>query len=151
MEPTWLRLAYQEMRRGVREIPGASHEARIVEYHSTTRLKATTDEVPWCSAFACWAMERSSVRHPGSARARDWLDWGVGVSVVHPPIGAVIVLSRGGAGQPGPEVRDAQGHVGFFWSHGEPGRLVLLGGNQGDSVSLGSFPVHRMLGVRWAA
>jgi len=149
MEPTWLRLAYEEMRRGVKEIPGPGHEARIVLYHGATHLKATSDEVPWCSAFACWAVEHANVASPGSARARDWLDWGVGVSVVHPPIGAVVVLSRG-PGQPGPEVRDAPGHVGFFWGHGEPGRLILLGGNQGDAVSLGNFPVHRILGVRWA-
>jgi len=151
MEPTWLRLAYQELRRGVKEVPGEQHAQRILEYHASTSLQATADEVPWCSAFVCWAMERAGLASPGSARARDWLDWGVCVSVVHPPIGSVIVLARGGPGQPGPEVREAPGHVGFFWSHGAPGSLILLGGNQGDAVSLGSFPVHRMLGVRWAA
>jgi len=150
MGPRWLAIAYEEMRRGVKEISGPQHSERIQLYHGATSLQATADEVPWCSSFACWAMEHANVESPASARSRDWLDWGVGVSPVHPPIGAVIVLSRGGPGQPGPEVRDAPGHVGFFFSHGEPGRLVLLGGNQGDSVSLGNFPVHRLLGVRWA-
>jgi hypothetical protein len=65
----------------------------------------------------------------------------------------VIVLARGGQGvlESGPNVREAPGHVGFFLGHGEPGRLLLIGGNQNDAVSPGSFSVHRMLGVRWAA
>jgi len=149
MEPAWLRIAYEEMRSGVKEIPGAHHEPRILLYHGATALKATTDEVPWCAGFVGWCLETAHVRSTDSAAARSYLGWGVGVSVVHPPIGAVVILRRGTIG-PGPEVLDAPGHVGFFWSHGEPGRIVLLGGNQGDSVSLGSFPVHRMLGVRWA-
>lgn len=149
MEPRWLAIAYEEMRRGVKELPGASHEERILLYHGATHLRATADEVPWCSAFACWCMEHADVNSPSSARARDWLEWGVPVSSLHPPQGAVVVLKRGGHGQPGPEVQNAPGHVGFLWTLGEPGRIVLLGGNQGDSVSLGIFPTERILGVRW--
>lgn len=149
MEPLWLQLAYQEMRRGVREVPGDRDNPRIIEYHSSTSLKATHDEVAWCAAFVGWCLQEAGVRPSGSAAARSYLEWGVGVSPVHPPVGAIVVLKRGGANQPGPDVIQAQGHVGFFWGHGEPGQLVLLGGNQGDQVSLAQYPVHRLLGVRW--
>lgn len=149
MEPAWLSIAYQELRKGVREVEGAAHNPRIIQYHTQTTFQATSDEVAWCSAFACFCMEQARVAHPRSARARDWLRWGVGVSVVHPPIGAVVVLKRGGPGQPGPEVLEAPGHVGLFWGHGAPGEIILLGGNQGNAVSLDKFSVHHILGVRW--
>lgn len=150
MEPRWLRIAYEELRSGIREVPGATtHHPRILQYHGVTRLRATKDEVPWCAAFVGWCLEQSEVASTMSAAARSYLGWGVEVSPVHPPLGAVVVLKRGGAGQPGPEVRDAQGHVGFLLTHGAPGELLVLGGNQGDSVSLASYPVHRILSVRW--
>ena len=49
--------------------------------------------------------------------------------------------------QPGPEVLDAAGHVGFFAAL-EPGRILLLGGNQANSVTVSSYPSDRLLGVR---
>jgi hypothetical protein len=36
---------------GTTEVPGTQNNPRILEYHATTTLKATTDEVPWCSSF----------------------------------------------------------------------------------------------------
>lgn len=150
LEPRWLQLAYEEMRRGVREVAGPAANPRIVEYHSSTSLKATSDEVAWCAAFVGWCLETAGVRASGSAAARSYLTWGAGLSPAHPPVGAVMVLARGNGGQPGADVTDAPGHVGFFFGWGEPGRILLLGGNQGDQVSIGSFPVHRLLGVRWA-
>lgn len=149
MEPRWLEVAYQEMRRGVREVPGGLHNDRILEYHASTTLKATTDEVPWCAAFVGWCLEEAEVRSTRSASARSYLAWGVPVSAVHIPVGAVVVIKRGGPNQPGPEVVAAQGHVGFFWGHGTPGHIVLLGGNQSNEVGLATYPVSRMLGVRW--
>lgn len=45
-DPPWLKVALAEQ--GVHEIPGREAEDRIVEYHQTCSLKATSDEVPWC-------------------------------------------------------------------------------------------------------
>lgn len=149
MEPLWLRIAYQDLRRGIREIPGPQHHQRILDAHALCTLKATTDEVPWCSAMVNLWMHEAHVKITKSAAARSWLTWGVAVSPIHPPIGAVVVLQRGGANQPGPEVRDAPGHVGLFWGHGEPGRVLVLGGNQSDAVTIASYPATRLLGFRW--
>jgi hypothetical protein len=42
------------------------------------------------------------------------------------------------------------GACGFFEGE-EKGRIVCLGGNQSDRVSLASYPKSRLLGFRWPA
>lgn len=75
--PTWMVIAERELASGVRERPGAEHNPRIVEYHSATLLRATTDEVPWCSSFANWCLLQVFETGTWSAAARSWLAWGV--------------------------------------------------------------------------
>jgi hypothetical protein len=65
-QPPWLALAKREI--GVREYPDETHNPRIVAHHATTALRATTDEVPWCSAFANWCMRRTGLRGDGLRR-----------------------------------------------------------------------------------
>ena len=107
--PPWLERALDEL--GVEEIPGDADNPRIVEYHAATTLRASDDEVPWCSSFVNWCM-RDIFPTTGSARARSWLAWGI--PIAYPAAGCVAILARGGGNQPGPKVLDAQGHVGFF-------------------------------------
>jgi lysozyme family protein len=54
----WMDIAIAEL--GVHEdsLPG-QHNARIVECHQSTTLKATDDETPWCSSFANWVMVKA--------------------------------------------------------------------------------------------
>ena len=112
------------------------------------------DETPWCSAFvAAIAWHFPGVPRSRSAAARSWLDVGkpVGLSVASPGFD-VVVLSRGRLPQPGADVmygpgRYPPGHVGFF--DGIQGSSVLvLGGNQGNAVTVDSFPMERVLGFR---
>lgn len=147
--PDWLLTAYRELRAGVREVAGPLNHPRILAYHAATDGDATADEISWCSSFACWCMEDVSIRSPRSAWARSWLGWGARVSPVHPPLGAVLIFSRGPGPQPGPDVVAAPGHVGFFVGHAEPGVLLLLAGNQSDAVTISRYSVHQMLGARW--
>ena len=133
-EPRWLTFAKREL--GTKEIVGRSHTARIIEYHATTSLRATTDEVPWCSSFVNWCVERSGLRGTRSARARDWLNWGVPLR--QPRLGAIAVFSR-----------DGGGHVGFYV--GETERDVrVLGGNQSNAVTQSGYARSRLLGYRWS-
>ena len=70
--------------------------------------------------------------------ARSYLRWGAVLDEGR--FGAVAVLSRGSD--------PAAGHVGFLV--GETDRhVVLLGGNQGDAVSVAAFAKTRLLGLRW--
>lgn len=148
--PLWFARAYRELCAGVEEIPGRDHNARIVQYHATTTLKATDDETPWCSSLVNWCVEQAGLVGTMSARARSWLEWGTAQDV--PELGTIMVLKRGAEPQPGPDVTDAPGHVGFFagFAAGQgAGSVVLLGGNQGNRVSLREYPVSAILGQRW--
>lgn len=133
---------------GVREVPGSASNPFILGMLRLDMTWPGTDEVAWCSAFAnfiCWQL-----RLPRSKQlsARSWL--GVG-QVVIPRDGKaafdVVILKRGTGEQPGPEVLDATGHVGFFAGLHE-GSVHVLGGNQGNQVSIAPFPMDRILGVR---
>ena len=105
------------------------------------------DEVAWCSAFIngmAWdlRLERSK-----SAAARSWLGVGRVVPFEALQVGDVVIIKRGEGKQPGPEVLDAQGHVALYAGR-EGKQLLLLGGNQGNQVSVAPFDAGRFLGGR---
>jgi uncharacterized protein (TIGR02594 family) len=125
---------------GVSEVPGIAANKRIQEYHSTTRLAALSDEVPWCSAFVNWCCVQAGIRGTGSAAARSWLSWGVPCA---PREGCVVVMARGN--------NAALGHVAFYVADFDSQRITVLGGNQGDCVSYGVYAKSRVLGYRWPA
>lgn len=135
-EPLWVQVARAEL--GVAEYRGGEHNPRIVEYHGATRAGEAPDEVPWCSSFVNWCFLRAGIAGTGSKAARSWEQWGVDVDA--PTVGCVVVLSRG----PNP----AHGHVGFYVGPGARGTLRLLGGNQGNRVSIQSYPLSRVLSYR---
>ena len=162
MEPYWLTIARAELYRGVYEIAGPESEARIEEYqrHSSGRWPHSDDDIAWCSDLVGWCIEGGDGLYTGllgivpmvgtkSAAARSWLEWGVGVSMLHPPIGAVAVLRHEGG--PGPEVLDAPGHVTFFDGWAAPGWLRGIGGNQSNMVRSSNYRTDLLLGMRWAA
>jgi uncharacterized protein (TIGR02594 family) len=137
--PPWLLTAQKEL--GVSEISGSKHNQRIIEYHQTTTLKATQDEVPWCSSFINWCMTQNFIKGTDSAAARSWLTWGVELKT-NPPYGSIVVLKRGN--------NPASGHVGILVYFGVD-KIILLGGNQGDKVSIAPFKKSDVLSYRWAA
>ncbi len=141
----WLRIAHQQL--GVTEIPGERHNQKILDYHGVTTLKATSDEVFWCSSFICWCFEEAGIRSTRSARARSWLRWGASLSLRYIPLGAVCVFNRGGPHDA--SVIEASGHVGFFISDEGAERILILGGNQGNAVSYRTYGRKDLLGVRW--
>lgn len=129
----WLEIAKKEL--GQKEISGSSDNARIVEYHSATTLKATDDETPWCSSFVSWCLEKSGIVSTKNAWARSYLNWGK--KITDPVEGCVVVFSRG----------DSSGHVAFFIKdHGN--EIEVLGGNQSNKVCYDRYPKSRLLGYR---
>lgn len=133
---------------GTKEVAGIEDNPMVVAMLKLDADWPKADEVPWCSAFVnyiCWLARAARSK---SLRARSWLRVGSSISLAGACVGRdVVVLKRGGSNQPGPDVLKAPGHVGFY--AGQEGNYVLvLGGNQGDQVSVARFPVSRILGLR---
>jgi uncharacterized protein (TIGR02594 family) len=154
--------AYQIAARfiGTKETAGSVANPAILAMLRLDNPGVHDDETPWCSAFVNWVAWLLRLPRSKSLRARSWLGVGEMIAREECRVGFdVIVLSRGPLPQPGSEVLEAPGHVGFFGGFGDdrvPGLLTvppvskvwLLGGNQGDQVSLASFPIERVLGYR---
>jgi len=135
--PLWLEIASKEI--GVKEIKGKEHNPRIIEYHSQTTLKATEDEVPYCSSFVNWCFYKSGIKGTRSAAARSWLNWGRELKT--PRVGCVVILWRGSPDS-------ASGHA-AFWVSEDDKTVSLLGANQNDSVCIAKYDKKRVLGYRW--
>jgi uncharacterized protein (TIGR02594 family) len=139
-EPPWLTIARAEL--GVLETPGPESTPRILEYLAATRLPPSMhdDETPWCAAFVCWVLQQAGLEHTASAGARSYLRWGR--LLTDPRLGCVVVLSRPNQDNP------SSGHVGFWVGDGQRGPLIL-GGNQGNAVTIRPYAARRVLGYRW--
>lgn len=132
---------------GIQEVGGQVDNHMILSMLKLDQSWPEHDEVPWCSAFVnyiCWLL-----RLPRSKdlRARSWLTVGYGVSLSKARTGDIVVFQRGKGDQPGPEVIDAPGHVGFY--AGVSGEWIeVLGGNQSDTVKVSRYPKSRLLSIR---
>ncbi len=134
----WMKLARTEL--GVAEIPGEENNPRVIEYYKDAGhgwVKA--DSTAWCAAFVGSVLERSGYSSSKSLAARSYLTWGKKLS--KPKEGCIVVFSRG-------DPNGWQGHVGFYVSETAT-HIKVLGGNQGDKVSIASYPKSRLLGYRW--
>jgi uncharacterized protein (TIGR02594 family) len=136
-QPAWMDHAWAEI--GQREVAGAADNPRILAfYREVGHADATHDEVAWCAAFVGAALQRAGVAGTGSLLARSYLGWGVALETGR--LGAIAVFSRGSD--------SATGHVGFYLD-GDDNRVFILGGNQGDAVSVTAIERGRLLGLRW--
>lgn len=133
---------------GVHELPGARNNHFVMAMLRLDNSWPKSDEVPWCSAFVNFVAFVLGLPRSRSLRARSWLLQGQPVPLPAIRRGFdIVVLRRGGGRQPGPDVIDAPGHVGFF-SEARDGRVWILGGNQSDAVTVAPYPIERILGVR---
>lgn len=134
--------------RGLKEGPGAINNPMVVGMLQVTDAGVHDDATAWCSGFVNFIAWLLALPRSRSLAARSWLKVGMPVGLDEArPDADVVVLRRGDGPQPGPEILAAPGHVGFF--AGLEGDFVLiLGGNQGDAVSIARFPKARVLGVR---
>lgn len=149
---------------GISEIEGdLKHNHMIMAMLKLDAGWPDGDEVPWCSAFVNFIAWTFRYERSKSLRARSWLQVGRPVDIMRIAVGDVVILQRGSGRQPGPDVIDAPGHVGFYegfdvqaedrgrLSHphqGERSSILLLGGNQGNQVSVAHYSPSRVLGVR---
>lgn len=133
-----VRLAHRFV--GERELLGAQSNPFVLSMLKLDHEWPTDDAVPWCSAFVNFIAWLLRLPRSKSLAARSWLTVGFPVQIAETLPGDVVILRRG---------KDPQkGHVGFFmgWRSGDS--VDILGGNQGNAVSVASFPVADIVGIR---
>lgn len=124
----------------ITELTGNDHHPLIQWWHSLCALGTNQpDETPWCSSFIngiCWDLRLPRSK---SAMARSWLKVGMPIDLADAVPGYdVVVLERGAF---------PQGHVGFYAGR-EPQAVYVLGGNQGNAITVQAFPIEKVIGVR---
>lgn len=124
---------------GQTEIKGPEHSNVVVRWWEAIKAPFRDDETPWCAAYVGGVLEECGMTSTRSAAARSYLTWGK--PLFTPAPGCIVVLSRPGSSW--------SGHVGFVVGEDQDGRLLVLGGNQGDAVSVAPFSKDRVLGYRW--
>jgi uncharacterized protein (TIGR02594 family) len=133
-EPKWLTAARAYI--GTAEIPGKETSPVIRKWLIKLNAWWADDETPWCGAFVGAVMAEVGIERPKHwYRAKGWLEWGVPSPL--PSLGCIVVFDRAGGG-----------HVGFVIGVDRLGRLMVLGGNQGNRVSVVPFERSRVLGYR---
>lgn len=125
---------------GTTEKAGPGNNPVILDWAKDLDLAYGTDEIPWCGLFAAIVAKRAGKPVVAAPLwARNWLKFGTKADT--PSLGDVLVFARG-----------AGGHVGFYIGE-DDACYHVLGGNQGDAVSIVRIDKRRLLGARrpvWA-
>lgn len=138
-EPPWV--THAEGFVGLKEIVGSRHEPKIVSFFAEAgHPNVRDDETAWCAAFANAMLKRAGIEGTGLLTARSFLNWGEALAKPRP--GCIVVFKRGTSAW--------QGHVAFYVSETAT-HIRVLGGNQGNAVSIANYPKADLLGYRWPA
>jgi uncharacterized protein (TIGR02594 family) len=140
-DPKWFTAAEADL--GLAELPGPAANARIVQmYEDAGHPEVKDDAVAWCSAAMNSWMKAGGVVGTGALTARSWMKWGKPVDWRKPmPRGTVVVFPRGNS--------KWQGHVAMVYEDTGGGTFKVIGGNQGDKVSIVSYPRSKVIAARW--
>lgn len=109
------------------------------KFSNEARAWYRDDETPWCGLFVGHCLGVS-----GRYVVKEWyraLAWHAPVQLSQlsrPAYGAIVTFTR-----------DGGGHVGFIVGKDARGNLMVLGGNQSNSVSIAPFAVSRATGFFW--
>jgi len=117
---------------------------KVVEWiERFTGSKASSLTTPWCAYWLCAKLEDAGWPSTRSGLARSFLNYGTKIDHKDDrkwKIGDIGIIWRG-------KQNDGwSGHV-FFIVGWTKTTVIGLGGNQGDAVSLQSFPRSKLLGV----
>lgn len=134
-EPVWITVARRYI--GTTEIPGKSHSPTIQRWLRDLKAWWSDDETPWCGTFVAHCLTAAGLAKPEQwYRAKAYQFYGH--ALVGPAPGCLVVFERPGGG-----------HVGFVVGRDAGGRLMVLGGNQGNKVSIAPFDTSRVIAYRW--
>lgn len=132
---------------GIQEVSGKVANPQILAMLKLDAAWPEDDSVPWCSGFVNYIAWLLCLNRTKSLRARSWLNEKI-VARYDAKVGFdIVILKRGRGRQPGADVINAPGHVGFFSGFLE-NHVNILGGNQKDSVNITPYKKSRILGIR---
>lgn len=132
-DPPWLQEAWQHL--GQKEITGPASNSWIENLWLARpggrwfweHYGRDDSKLPWCGAFTAHCFATKGMVFPKHyQRASAWEEWGTNLD--RPTHGCVVVFGRAGGG-----------HVGFVVGETPKGDLLVLGGNQNDSVRVSTF------------
>lgn len=140
-DPSWITIAKKYL--GQREIKGPQHNPHVLRWNKALGTGISDDETAWCGIFVGGVLAEDGrkaaiVKSPASSRA--WMNSKVRLD--RPAYGCIVVFWRG-------DPKGWTGHVGFVVGRDRAGNLMVLGGNQGDTVSIKPFSRSRVLGYYW--
>ena len=123
---------------GTRETPGAASNPAILAWAKEVGVAGAyvNDGIAWCGLYVATVVKRAGFA-PVSAPlwACNWA--GFGTKADKPSLGDILVFERAGGG----------GHVGIYVGESAT-TFFVLGGNQGDQVSIAPIAKSRLLAAR---
>lgn len=128
---------------GTAEQPGPESNPTILAWAKAVGLEKVyrDDETAWCGlamAYVAGQAGWENAPRGNALLARNWLYWGNAADV--PMLGDVLVFWRGARG-------GSKGHVGVYVGE-DDGAFHVMGGNQGDRVSIARIDRKRLLQAR---
>lgn len=134
-ELSWMVVATKLI--GTKEIPGKANNKEILQWAKILELSKqyTEDSIPWCGLYTAYCLAEG-----GCEPIKDplWaLNWAKLGTAVQPAFGAIMVFKRTGGG-----------HVGFAVGQ-DDNSYHILGGNQGDAVSVTRVSKSQFVAARW--
>lgn len=120
---------------GIKEFPGNIHNPEILLWATELGILYDRDEIPWCGLLMAIVCKRANKEIPRSPLwALNWQHFGEKADV--PMLGDVLVFKRKGGG-----------HVGIYVGE-DKDCYHVLGGNQGDKVSVVRIKKDRLFAAR---
>lgn len=126
---------------GTIEKPGPGSNPSILAWAKATGHDKIyrNDATAWCGLWVSYVVLQAGWDLPvNPLGARNWLGWGVPQKQAG--LGDILVFWRG-------YPKGFQGHVGMYVGEDDDAYYVL-GGNQGDAVSIKRIAKSRLLGIR---
>lgn len=123
---------------GMREIRGVNHNKNILRWLKELGAWWSDDETPWCGTFVAHCLSTTNRAIPKHwYRAKAYGEYGT--VLAEPAYGSIGVMDRKGGG-----------HVCFIIGETTDKKsLVVIGGNQGDTVCYAEYPKTRFTAYVW--
>jgi len=124
---------------GMKEVDGIGSNPEIIAMGKDLGFDIADDSTTaWCSLAVNYFAKKCGYEYTGKLDARSWLK--MPIMVLKPTIGDIVVFWR-------ESPSSWKGHVGIFIAQ-DLNIIYVLGGNQGNSISIAAYPKDQLLGYR---